>query len=87
MLTDYEVEKILRDDLQRTRECVQQSLNSLLRCTDVVGSGRERFNQQFAHHSTVCAQALLALRRWNRFCVSGKIPGDLTGRAKAAGSA
>jgi hypothetical protein len=45
-LPDCRVERILRDDLQRTRKCVQESLDNLLRIPDE--SDRERMDQDGA---------------------------------------
>ena len=87
MLTDYEVERILRDELERTRKSVQQSLDTLLCVADDVGSSRqERLDREAAHHSAMCAHALEAIDRWNQFCVSGTIPEDLIVKKRAAGS-
>jgi hypothetical protein len=87
MLTDKEIEKILRDDLRHTRKCVEESLAVLLEIADDRDDvARERLDLDASRHSMACAKALAAIGRWNRFCVSGTVPEDLAMKTKAAGA-
>ena len=75
MLTDYEVEGILRDDLRRARKRVQQSLATFLIIAGTVDAGAtEPLDQAAADHSAARYQAFAAGRRWNLFCIFGTVP-------------
>jgi hypothetical protein len=86
MLTNFDVEGILRDDLRRARERVQQTLASFLRIADQAGAGApERLDQAAADHSVARDQVVAAIQRWNQFCQFGTVPEDLAVKAKRAG--
>jgi len=83
MLTNFDVEGILRDDLRRARERVQQTLASFLRIADQAGAGApERLDQAAADHSVARDQVVAAIQRWNQFCQFGTVPEDLAVKTK-----
>ena len=86
MLRNFDVEGILRDDLRRARERVQQTLASFLRIADQAGAGApERLDQAAADHSVARDQVVAAIQRWNQFCQFGTVPEDLAVKTKRAG--
>ena len=86
MLTDYEVEGILRDDLRRARRRVQQSLATFLIIAGTLDPGApELLNQAALDHSAARNQALAAGRRLNMFCLFGIVPEHLEGSGRRVG--
>ena len=88
MPTDCDVEEILRDDLQRARKRVQQSLTTLFSIADQADAGApERLDEAAADHSAAREEVVKAIHRWNQFCSLGAVPEDIAVQTKAAGSA
>ncbi len=58
MLTDKEIEKILRDDLRHTRKCVEESLTVLLEIADDRAMSLWSLDLDASRHSMARAKAL-----------------------------
>jgi hypothetical protein len=86
MLTDHEVEAILRGDFQRDRKSVHDSFAAFLRIAGEADSGqRERLKQAATNHSAERDTVMAAARRWNQFCTAGTLPVNVAMKTKAVG--